>query len=222
LLRWLRNLPGSGRQVSDISALADPYTGVPIVRTHKRKTAGRSQPFPSINYLPVSAAATTVAAAEPATTTVEPTTAAEAATAVVTTTARAIAVIATCCAARETACATGGSARPGIANAAAIPNPTAIAYSTVSTATIVPATAVVTAASIVPAIPRSGADKDAAQEPARPVITIGGASIRRIRVVAPRADRSAVAITVVAIAVAAAHSDTDPDLGVRRWSRHQR
>ena len=30
---WQKSLPGTGRQVPDISALADPYTGVPIVLT---------------------------------------------------------------------------------------------------------------------------------------------------------------------------------------------
>ena len=30
---WQKNLPGTGRQTPDISALADPYTGVPIVIT---------------------------------------------------------------------------------------------------------------------------------------------------------------------------------------------
>ena len=30
---WQKKLPGTGRQVPDISALADPYTGVPIVVT---------------------------------------------------------------------------------------------------------------------------------------------------------------------------------------------
>jgi subtilase family serine protease len=30
---WQKNLPGTGRQVPDIAALADPYTGVPIVVT---------------------------------------------------------------------------------------------------------------------------------------------------------------------------------------------
>jgi len=30
---WQRNLPGTGRKVPDVSALADPYTGVPIVLT---------------------------------------------------------------------------------------------------------------------------------------------------------------------------------------------
>ena len=30
---WQRNLPGTGRQVPDVSALADPYTGYPVVVT---------------------------------------------------------------------------------------------------------------------------------------------------------------------------------------------
>lgn len=30
---WQKNLPGTGRQTPDVSALADPYTGVPIVLT---------------------------------------------------------------------------------------------------------------------------------------------------------------------------------------------
>ncbi len=30
---WQKDLPGTGRQVPDVSALADPYTGVPIVLT---------------------------------------------------------------------------------------------------------------------------------------------------------------------------------------------
>jgi hypothetical protein len=142
----------------------------------------------------------------------------------VTTTARAIAVITTRCAARETACAAGVSARPGIANATTIPNPTAIAYSAVSTAAVAvaAATVAVSATSPISVIPGAGADEQAAYEPARPVITVRGASIRRIRVIPPGTSRSAVPITIIAIAVAAAHSNTDPDLGVRRRSRHQR
>jgi subtilase family serine protease len=30
---WQKGLPGFGRQVPDVSAVADPYTGVPIVVT---------------------------------------------------------------------------------------------------------------------------------------------------------------------------------------------
>jgi hypothetical protein len=161
----------------------------------------------------------TAAAVESATTA-----AAEAATAVVTAAAYAIGVITTRRAARETPGATCVSAGPGISNAAAIPNPTAIAYSTVSTAAVAVSTAAiaVAAASPIPAVPGAGADKEAAYEPARPVISIRSASIRRIRVVAPRTNRSAVPVTVIAISVAAADSDTDPDLGVRGRSRHQR
>jgi hypothetical protein len=149
---------------------------------------------------------TTVSTAEPtAATAVESAAAAaEAATTVVTTTTHATPVIATCPASCEGVSATGvtgrtvviAAASPGIANAAAIPNPTAIAYSTVSTATVVAATTVVTAATPISVIPRSGADKDAAHKPARSVITIRGATIGSIRVVAPRANRSIVPIPV--------------------------
>ena len=126
------------------------------------------------------------------------------------------------CVASPAACiiATGAS----IANSTAISNPAAIAYAAISTTTVaVPAaTVAIPATSPITAIPGTRANKDAAYEPARPVITVGGATIRSIRIVAPRTNRRAVPITVIAISVAAANSDTDADLGVRRRSRHQR
>ncbi len=39
-LSWQKSLPGTGRQTLDISALADPYTGVPIVLTNGTQLAG--------------------------------------------------------------------------------------------------------------------------------------------------------------------------------------
>ena len=67
------------------------------------------------------------------------------------------------------------------------------------TASIAPAAAIaITAPAVMPAptVPRSGADKHAAREPARTVISIGRASIWVIRVIAPIADRRAVIISI--------------------------
>jgi hypothetical protein len=115
------------------------------------------------------------------------------------------------CVASPAACivATGAS----IANSTAITNPAAIAYST-AISVISAAIAVVATTSPGAVIPRAGADKDSADEPARSVVPIGRAGVGIIVVVAPRTDRSWVAITVIPVPVAATNPNPDTDLSV--------
>jgi hypothetical protein len=61
---------------------------------------------------------------------------------------------------------------------------------TVITATIVAAPVAVSMIAVVAAIPRAGADEDAAHEPVRSVIAVGGAGVRIIVVIAIGADGS--------------------------------
>jgi hypothetical protein len=61
---------------------------------------------------------------------------------------------------------------------------------TVITATIVAAPVAVPMIAVVAAIPRAGADEDAAHEPVRSVIAVGGAGVRIIVVIAIGADGS--------------------------------
>jgi len=70
-----------------------------------------------------------------------------------------------------------------------IPAAAVVAISTtVVTATIVAAPVAVRMIAVVPVIPRSGTDEDAAGEPIRSVIAVGGAGVRRIVVIAIGAD----------------------------------
>jgi hypothetical protein len=65
----------------------------------------------------------------------------------------------------------------------------------------------------VAAIPGARADKDAAIEPRRSVVSVGRASIGIIAVVAISADGSRIAVTVsrVAVAISPIHRATDPN-----------
>jgi hypothetical protein len=83
----------------------------------------------------------------------------------------------------------------------------AIAISVAATITVA-----VAAAAIAPVIPGARTDKDAAREPARPVIAIRRAGIRIIRIVAPIAGRRTVSIGRGNHS--RTHSNTDRNLGM--------
>jgi hypothetical protein len=134
------------------------------------------------------------------------------------------------------AAAVEAAARVTVGRAAAIAmryaaNVTVRSAGNISTAGISVSTAVAVAVSAMiavearmtipaPVIPGTDADKDAAEEPARPVIAIGGAGIRVIGVIAPRAIRG----TVIDGGGdhCGADADTNCDLGARRGNRGER
>jgi hypothetical protein len=173
------------------------------------------------------AVSTATAAVEAAATTtaVEATTAANASAMVAA--ACAAAVVATGAAADECVAATGIPGRPAVkaASTSGVSNSAAIAAvissaAVVSTATVVAAATVVATASPVAVIPGASTDKEAADEPARSIVSIRRASVRIVVVVAPRTDRSRVSIPIIPVS-----SVTNPDahtyLSVSR-SRHER
>src|ERR1700761_4528280 len=86
----------------------------------------------------------------------------------------------------------------------------------VSTASVVAPTTPVAAASPVAVIPGASADEDAAEEPARSVISIGRTRVWIVRVVPPLTNWSSRRIPVSVITVTAAIADADPytNLGV--------
>jgi hypothetical protein len=114
----------------------------------------------------------------------------------------------------------------GIAYATTVTYTTAISDS-VSTAAIVPTVTIISTATIVSAaapiaaIPRAGADKDAAHEPARSVVAVRCASVGVIVVIAPRADWGGISIAVISVSSTVPNPNTYTYLGVSR-SRHQR
>lgn len=88
-----------------------------------------------------------------------------------------------------------------------------------------PIAAVPITASPIAVIPGACSDKDAAKKPARSVITVGGASIRIVRIVAPRANRRGTIVAVISIVVTVswvgpdADSHTDLRLSERCWNQ---
>ena len=120
----------------------------------------------------------------------------------------ATAVVATRCATRErvsTACITGRAMVKAVTSAS-VADSTAVAYATaIASPTVVPAAAIVSAPAIVPTatpitvIPGAGADEEATDKPARPIVAIGRASIRVIVVIAPRTHRRGVPVTVIPV-----------------------
>jgi hypothetical protein len=111
---------------------------------------------------------------------------------------------------------------------ASIAYATAVAYTTaIPGSTVVPTAAIVSAATIVATtspvsvIPRTGADKDPADEPARTVEAIRSACVGIVVVIAPGTNGSRISVAVIPVPASDANSDTYTYLGVRR-SRHQR
>jgi hypothetical protein len=108
-------------------------------------------------------------------------------------------------AASRVAAAIAVSATEPVATAIAVP--TAISISAPGPAPAVPA----------PPVPGSGADEDAAIEPARSVKTVGRASVRVIGVVAPLAILGTVIIAIIPrVYYRRADADSNSDLGARR------
>jgi len=95
---------------------------------------------------------------------------------------------------------------------------TTIAYTAVSTAIAI-ATAISVAPTPVPVVPRPGADEEAADEPARSVITIGSAGVGIVVVVAPLAGRRWITVVPVPVPVANTHPDTNAHLSICRSSK---
>jgi hypothetical protein len=99
----------------------------------------------------------------------------------------------------------------------------AITITRVSVPIAIAAIAVHAAVSVsIAAIPGTGPNEDAAIEPRRPIVPVGGAGIRIIAVVAIGADRSRVAVAVSPI-----HRATDPNsnrdlgMGISRCGEQQ-
>jgi hypothetical protein len=129
----------------------------------------------------------------------------------------------------EAVCTTDSTCRAVVDATAAtrVTYSAAISYAVAATisvaAAIAPTAATpITATTPVAVIPRAGADKDAADEPARTVVAVRCASIRVVRVIAPAAHRSwTVAISIV-ISVTRTNPNAHPDLSVRRSGQHSR
>ncbi len=215
-----------------------PYGFVPK-KENGRRFRQPSSPFKQ--RLTVSAAAAmesaTAAAVEPATAAavepaaaaaVEPTTAA----AVEPTTAAAVEPAATTAAestageAASPSSIAGATARKAITTASVAHSTATISVATatisIARSAIVSAATVPVAASVIAAIPGPGAYKEAADKPARAVVTIRRASIWVIVVITPLTGRG-VSISVIPIAAVAAiaNSNADTHLGVSRGN-HER
>jgi len=117
----------------------------------------------------------------------------------------------------EVIAAVEGTATIAAIESMSIPAAAVVAISpTVVTATIVAAPVAVRMIAVVPVIPRSGADEDAAGEPIRSVIAVGGAGVRIIVVIAIGADGSGPVIH------GTSYTDAKGDaLGVRARGREQ-
>jgi hypothetical protein len=88
------------------------------------------------------------------------------------------------------ACVSAGCTAVGM-NSATVSG--ASGYSaTITVAAAISIAAVAKPAAPAPVIPRTGADKDATDKPARPVIAIGCACVRIVRIIAPIADRGTI------------------------------
>jgi hypothetical protein len=97
-----------------------------------------------------------------------------------------------------------------IESASVIPTSTVVTATVVAVSTTVETPTIIATVSVVAVIPGAGTDEDAADEPVRSIISVGGAGIRIIAVVAIGADWSRTVIS----------RDTDSDakgdaLGVR-------
>jgi hypothetical protein len=160
------------------------------------------------------AATTTVETA--ATSTMEAASAAESTARAASITVRNAATGVTACTAGYVATSAAGITATSIAAASAV---SVSATPAVSAAVAEAAAQVIAGVSVeAPVVPRADADKEAAVEPVRTVIAVGGAGIGVIRVIAPLAIRG----TVICIISGSNHcrpdADAYSDLGVRRDS----
>jgi hypothetical protein len=100
-----------------------------------------------------------------------------------------------------------------VANAAAIPYAIAAAIPVTTAVSVAATIAVAPATTPVTVVPGTGTDEEATNEPARSVVSIRGASVRVVVVVAPAANRSR-AVTIVT--VPGANPNAYTNLSVRR------
>jgi hypothetical protein len=188
--------------------LLEPGSAISKKRAQKSPPAEADGLFIQINpNLPVTAAAATMASAGESATCVAST--AEA-TANVTTRVAAAYMASGISAARVSTGRTAIGANAATVNSTSAESAAITVAAAISVATVAPAAV----------IPRAGANKEAADEPARTVIAVGSAAIRCVRIVAPITDRGTIGIGCVDNRRTDANSN--PNLSVCRGRESKR